>query len=668
MIKFSIVLFLLFALVMTSAGQSLNCDPVVNYQMKVTLNPESKTITGTEVLNWKNTSDQPISELYFHAYLNAFKNTHSTFFKEAAQGLARYPRELYDRPKDGWGFLDIQTIFASSAAFPNTDLLPTFRYVQPDDQNPADETVFVVRLPRPISPNESVDVNIAFVSKMPHDAPRTEFRSDYFFVGQWFPKIAVLENGKWNCHQFHTNTEFYADYGSYDVSLTLPKKYVVGATGVMTDSTANSDGSTTYRFQQDCIHDFAWTACPRYKVASRMFEHPELPSVRMRLLYQPEHQKYVNAFFDATANTLKHYGLWYVPYPYKQITIVDAAWRSKTGGMEYPTLFTTEVDWLTPEGTQVPHSLTVHEAGHQFWYGLIGNNEFEDAWLDEGFNSYSDTRCENAAYGARLYAKSYLSREGFAIPLAFPGVRIEQRTRRLEDYRSNARKDAMGRLSFDLMDGGSYDCNAYEKPALMLWTLEGYLGDEVFGRIMKTYASRYIFKHPKPQDFINVVNELAGQPMDWFFQQMLQEEGILDYAVTEVSSRPFIEAVGLVGKGNNQQYHQYDEKKESTQFASDILVRRLGEMHIPVDVRIQFEDGEIINEKWDGSELWKRFSYIRSAKVMRADVDPEQKLVLDFNYSNNSRYRESDSGAAIRWASKWMYWLQHLLETVAFFS
>jgi len=126
--------------------------------------------------------------------------------------------------------------------------------------------------------------------------------------------------------------------------------------------------------------------------------------------------------------------------------------------------------------------------------------------------------------------------------------------------------------------------------------------------------------------------------------------------------------VGLVGEEDSRQYHPYDEKKKSSRFESDVLVRRLGELRIPVEVRIQFEDGEIINEKWDGNDLWKRFSYLRSAKVMRADVDPERKLVMDLNYSNNSRYRESHSGAAIRWASKWMYWLQHFLETVAFFS
>jgi hypothetical protein len=669
MFKHGILLLLILGVSLSVSAQNLGCEKIVQYQMNATLHPENKTVTGTEVLTWRNTSDLPVSDLYFHAYLNAFKNTGSTFLTEAVQGLARYDRVIYDRPKDGWGYLDIQSITADcNGLFSSADLMPSFSYVHPDDENAKDETVFKVALPRPVNPGMDVVLNISFESKLPYDAPRTGFFGDYFFVAQWFPKIGVLVDGKWNCHQFHTNSEFFSDYGSYDISLTVPKKYVVGATGMMTDSTLNADGTVTLRFQQDCVHDFVWTAYPHYKVATRMFEYPELPPVKMRLLYQPEHSGYVSDFFDATANTLKHYGIWYVPYPYAQLTIVDAAWRSRTGGMEYPTFFTTEVNWLEADGAQNPHSLTVHECGHQFWYGLIGNNEFEDAWMDEGFDSYSDSRCLDASYGLPLYYKTYLGREGFEIPIAFPGAKIDLRTCTLENYRKNANKDPIEKLSYTMMDGGSYGSNAYDKPALVLWSLEGYLGEETFSKIMKVYAGRYAFKHPKPKDFIEVVNEIAGERMDWFFEQTLGSAKVLDYAVEEVSAKQVIEPVGLSGSGKEKQYRALSEDKKNKPYESTVIVRRLGEVQIPVEIRIQFEDGETFKDKWDGRDLWKRYSFTRLVQVRRADVDPERKLVLDIDYTNNSRYRKTDNGAAMRWASKWMYWLQHFLETVAFYS
>jgi len=662
-----IVAAILFLFVVSVAAQYPGCEKVVDYKMDVVLHPDAKTVTGSEVLIWKNTSDQAVKELFFHAYLNAFKNTSSTFLREAAQGLARHNRTLYDRSEDEWGYLDVKAISATlSGHFEKTDLMPSFRYVHPDDDNELDQTVFVVTLPRAVPPKAEVELNISFESKLPAKAPRTGFFNNYFFVAQWFPKIGVLIDGKWNCHQFHTNSEFFADYGSYDVSITVPSEFVVGATGVMQDSTVNKDGTTTYRFQQDCVHDFAWTAYPNYRIAIRMFKHPELPQVKMRLLYQPDHKKFVDAFFDATANTLKHYGLWYVPYPYSQITIVDAAPRSRSGGMEYPTLFTTGTGWLTPLPDLSLQGLTVHECGHQFWYGLVGSNEFENPWMDEGFNSYSDTRCLNAAYGNRVYSKTYLKRRGFGIPKLFKGVQYEPRMRRLVRYRYHASDDIMNLFSWQYVDGASYGVNAYDKSSLMLWTLEGYLGEDVFSQIMKAYATRYEFKHPKPQDFIDVVNEFAPEPMDWFFQETLNGSGVLDYAVEKVVSKPVLRRKGYY---DNEKREYIDEKKEDEKkFESFVLVRRKGEVRIPVDVRITFEDGEVVNEKWDGQDLWKRYHYIRSSQVMLVEVDPDRKLMLDINYSNNSMYRKKSSFAAFRWTAKWMYWVQHLFEVVAFFS
>ena len=137
------------------------------------------------------------------------------------------------------------------------------------------------------------------------------------------------------------------------------------------------------------MHDFAWTTSPDYLDLTERFEHPTLPDVEMRLLLQPEHAGQAGRHFEATRAALTHYGEWYGPYPYEHLTIVDPAWRSGAGGMEYPTLFTAGTRWLAPADVTDPESVTVHEAGHQFWYGIVGSNEFEHAWLDEGLNMFS---------------------------------------------------------------------------------------------------------------------------------------------------------------------------------------------------------------------------------------------------------------------------------------
>ncbi len=664
-----VIVLLFFSLFFTAARSSAaqQAQNVVSYQMNVKLIPEKKMVEGSETLTWTNAGASPTAELFFHLYLNAFKNSQSTFMLEAAQ----WPDgPFFDESikNDGWGYCEVVSVVASSPGnFKQTPLTPVF--VQPDDDNARDETVMKLQLPRPIAPGESVILDIDFTSKLPHKGPRTGYHQNYFFVGQWFPKIGVWMNGEWNCHQFHASSEFFADYGKYDVSITVPMEYMVGASGVLADSTVQGE-EKTLRFRQDGIHDFAWTAYPNYKAAVRTFEHPDLPSVKMRLLYQPEHEKYVDAFFDATANTLKHYGLWYVAYPYPQVTIVDAAWRSNSCGMEYPTLFTTCINWLTAKGRQEPLGLTIHECGHQFFYGLIGTNEFENAWMDEGFNTYATSRCLFAAYGEGAQAKIYLARSGFGVPFTLRNIPRDPRDWIVDNHRQRGARDFMDKFSWEYVDRYAYRNNAYEKPALMLWTLENYLGETVFNKIMKTFAERNVFRHPKPQDFIDVVNEFAPQNMDWFFEKMLHEPGVVDVAVTKVISRPAEAMQGYTGHGDAITLHEEKgkEKDDAELYESQVHVQRLGQISLPVELRVTFENGDTVEKQWDGEAPYKIFYFSNKSKIEKAELDPYHKIWLDVNVSNNGKYRRSSAFVSLRWGAAWLFWLQHLLETVAIFS
>ena len=308
-----------------------------SYAITARLDPASRTIRGDEILTWRNPSSRPATTLQFHLYYNAWRNTRSTWMRE--RRLGRGDPALVNRPEADWGWIDVTSIRLVGGAAPG-DITARMRFVAPDDGNADDRTVLEVPLDRAVAPGETLNVQIAWSARVPRTFARTGTIGNFYFVAQWFPKIGVLQDAGWNCHQFHSSTEFFSDFGTYDVRLTVPAGWLVGATGVERDTRDEGDGSTTHHYYQEDVHDFAWTTSPDYVERRARFEHPALPAVDMRLLLQPEHVAQADRHFEATRAALKYYGEWFGPYPYGHITIVDPAWQSQTGGMEYPTLFT----------------------------------------------------------------------------------------------------------------------------------------------------------------------------------------------------------------------------------------------------------------------------------------------------------------------------------------
>lgn len=622
------------------------------YQMDVRLDPSTQIISGSSVVTWTNPTQFFAPDLRFHLYYNAWKDEKTSFLNS----FRMEERDFKEWREGDWAYNEILHLAVlAGAGWEAADLTSQIEYIRPDDGNPHDRTVMRVPLPQPVGPGATIRIRIEFKSKVPRTFARTGFRDDYFFLAQWFPKLGVFEpDGKWNCHQF-IQTEFFADYGSYDVKMTVPSAWVLGATGLPRERKENGDGTATHHYLQENVHDFAWVTSPDFLEFRERFEHPFLKPVDMRLLLMPDHRGQEDRYFAATRAALKYYGEWFGEYPYGHVTIVDPAYRSGSGGMEYPTLFTGGTRWLNPAGSHSPEGVTVHECGHQFWYGIIGNNEFEDAWLDEGFNTYSTERVMQEAFGPTPITGRYL--EGF-IPLLFENMFRASRVSSLGRFHSDLKLDVMSTPSWQygpassrrrpgpegrrVYGPGSYSINSYSKPALMLQTLERYLGWEIFQKILSTYFSRWRFRHPRPQDFFDVVKEVSGRDLSWFWEQTYYSSNIFDYAVDAVTSRDNLQVV---------------------------LLRRWGEATFPVEVEITFTDARVVREQWDGKSRWIRYEYSREQKVRTVKVDPERKLALDVNYTNNTWARNpSGPFAARKWALKWMIWLQNLMELFAFFS
>jgi len=680
----------LAALACSLLGAAAN-TPIVDYRIRARLDTAQKAIDGQETLTWRNDSPDAIGELRFHLYLNAFQNEKSSFMRESG-GQLRGDKI----PKEGWGYVEVRRMQVAGGA----DLTQAIRFIHPDDDNADDQTVISVALPQPVAPGRSITLNIDFLSKLPKVFARTGYHNDFFFAGQWFPKIGVYEKagdryakqGAWNCHQFHANSEFFADYGNWDVTVTAPSAYVVGATGVEQSRTEDPQRhETTYQFVQENVHEFAWTASPKFvrverkfdpdrevsaveigdvgKLVGRSGDELRLKPVRMILLIQPEHRSQIDRHFRAVANALKWFGLWYGAYPYATITVVDPPYGAGgAGGMEYPTLITAGTALRVGEHEADPEEVVIHEFGHQYWYGMVGTNEFEESWLDEGFNTYSTSKIIDQVYGAQdlpIHWQSFPVEEILGLPTYTDDVM--NRTA----YLFYRRVDPVVRNAWDYYDTISYGINSYMRPAILLRTLENYLGPPVMARIMRAWFERYCFHHPTSRDFEKVVNEVSGQDMSWFFDQFVFGTDQLDYRVDSVECEKEPVRRGLfVEKGQRVAVTDEDvkriekeraKKKEEPQYHIVVKLRREGEAVFPVDMKMTLENGETIGKHWDGRDRWVKYELTKTSRAKRVEIDPEHNVLLDSNFENNSWVSDPAPLPFAKWFSNLMFWSQMVL-------
>ncbi len=611
-------------------------ERIVAYQIDARLGVNEKTLTATEVLTYQNRTGQLLDVFPFHLYLNAFQ-PESTFISES-----RRDNPGFDWEEKRRGSIEIDSLEVVGLG----DLTKQMEFIQPDDGNPKDRTVFQVRLPRPVPDGAEVQFKIAFRARLPKVLARTGYKRDFFMGTQWFPKVGVWWRGAWNCHQFHRNTEFFADFGTYDVRLTLPQNYVVGATGVETARASNPDGTMTVSFHAEDVHDFAWTASPHFRVVEDSFTG-SLGRVRIVLLMSPGHENQAARHLQALKGTMQLFDKWFGPYPYSQITVVDPPHGAfAAGGMEYPMLITAGTAWWMPEGLRFPEGVTEHEFGHQYWYGMVATNEFEDAWLDEGINQYVEAKAMAALYGED---RSILDLWGMTAG--------DAALSRLQ-YRLLPDTDPLVRAAYEFMTGGAYGTVTYAKTATVLLTLEGLVGEETVLRALQTYFMRYRFTHPTEEDFLGTLEEVAGQDLGWFFDQAVRGTAVLDYEVRRARS----------DRVDWFQEKPPAEEEGKTLYRTSVIVHRKGDFRFPVEVEIKFENGETVREKWDGQDRWVRFTYTKPAKVRSVEIDPAHKVRLDTNIFNNSLMREPNGAARRKLANYWLFVTEFLAQVLAWLA
>ncbi|MBS1798556.1 MAG: M1 family metallopeptidase [Acidobacteria bacterium] len=606
-------------------------ERVVAYTIDARLDTIRKTLDATESLTYRNLSGQPLAIFPFHLYLNAFR-PESTFSAETRAGGGVRGSIDSDYAREKIGGITVSRVDADGYG----DLTSAMRFTAPDDGNAQDHTVVEITLPRPLAPNDSVTFHFVFHDRFPESVARNGYKRDFIMGGQWFPKIGVFSHGAWNCHQYHATTEFFSDFGTYNVRLTVPRNYTVGASGVPTAQQPNADGTKTLTFVGEDIHDFAFAASPNFVVTDSIYLS-SLGPVQIHILALAAHPGIGQRYLDITRSSLAAFERRYGPYPYKILTVVDPEPGSEIAGMEYPTLVTGDGTWT---GVFNMPELTVnHEFGHQYWYGMVASNEFEEPWLDEGINSFTEvtTLADISGSNRSVINQRYANMGDASL-------------QRLQ-YLLSPDFDPVTRVGWKFRNITSYGAVTYGKSSTLLATLEGLIGRDTMNEAMRTYFQRFRFKHPTTEDFLRTVEEVAvrngkatasndaislngppplnvnGMPetsslpaihssLRPFFDQAVYGTQMLDYAVDSAWSDP-------VSPG-------------SKQYLSTVYLRRKGDFILPVTADVIFDDGSRVHERWDGVDRWTRFTYTRNSKITSVEIDPGHLIPLDRNVFNNS--------------------------------
>ncbi|MES2859028.1 MAG: M1 family metallopeptidase [Pseudomonadota bacterium] len=666
-----------------SGTEATLSNRVVAYAIDATLDPVKHTIVGKQKLTWRNRSTQPVCSVYLHLYLNAFEGAGSTFMTEQRASASGFRSNVATKDNE-YGFIRLDRVQQNGAS-------ANWTFVQPDGGPATDRSVVRIDLPQPVAAGATTTLDIDFFDQLPRVVARTGYYGSFHLVAQWFPKIAVLElpgergatAPRWNAHEFHLHSEFFADFGSYDVRLTVPKGYTVGATGALTGTPVERAGKVTHRYVQHDVHDFAWTADKRFaKPLTKTWNGPNGP-VQVHVLYTPDYASNAQPVLQATIDSLKYFSDTLGGYPYGTVTaVIPPHGADEAGGMEYPTFFTADSTGQDAPGTLGRFALdfvTIHEFGHGYFYGIVASNEFEEPYLDEGVNEYWDQRMMTARKQDIVLTTPLLQRFGIGTRLA--PFQMERLGANLADP-----ADALGNNSWARLSSGSYG-TVYSRTATTLRQIESLVGTPAMERAMRLYYERWKFRHPSTADLQAALAEGTGRPeiVDATFAAFIHGTGRVDDRVASLDSKEMLPLPGyrayrgkqvLVGSkhldkaiaNRREAWKKAHPNAKDWQgpfpYRSIVVVRRDG-VAVPQTLRVAFADGSHRDMPVTTRGSWQRFVFTGPAKAVSAQLDPDNRIHMDASELNDSRTAEADGSAARRWFGDITALLQTLFSLLA---
>jgi len=561
----------------------------VDYEMDIVFDHEKHQFLGKQNLVYTNHSPDTLNRVFFHLYFNAFQPGSSMDVR--SRTISDPDPRIKDR---------IQTLSESEVGYHKIHSIlqdgQPVRYT-------VEGTLMTIMLNSPLLPNTSCTFHLDFESQVPVQIRRSGRNNsegvDYTMT-QWYPKMAEYDADGWHTDPYVCR-EFHGVFGTFDVNITLDSQYVVGGTGVLQNPevTQTKSESRTWRFVAENVHDFAWAADPEFVRSSAFTSNgTELN------FYHLKDTTINDNWHRLEEQTVKLFDIMnerFGEYPYPQFSVIQAG----DGGMEYP--MCTMIAGTGSFGGLV--SVTVHEAIHNWYYGVLATNELKYPWMDEGFTTFAQNIVldllgkRNSANPHKRSYESYIKH--------VTNKTEEPLTTHADHYEINA----------------SYGVASYSKGCVFLSQLEYILGKDVFYKGMKSYFNEWKFKHPTPTDFKRVMEKTSGLELDWYFEGWIGTTKQIDYSIASVFT-----------EGENTQ----------------IVIEKKGGLHLPIEITLQLEEAQetyyIPIERMRGAKKdstlihktawpWAFPSYSliverKLSEIKRIEIDQQQRTA-DVDLTNN---------------------------------
>lgn len=603
----------MLALFNNSFGQAY-WQQEVNYTISVRLDDKNHIIRGIEQFEYINNSPSALDKIYIHLWANAYKNGETALAKQLYSGGET---DLKFGPDSLKGYIDSLNFLS------NGQQLKWELDVEHID-------IAVIYLPQALKTGEKILISTPFKVQIPSGSiSRLGHIGQSYQITQWYPKPAVFDKNGWNQMPYLNQGEFYSEYGSYDVSITLPKNYIVGSTGdlqteseieflknkaveteknigSMTDNDkenmkfpASESEYKTIRYKQSKVHDFAWFADKRYLVLKGEVKLPHSERyVTSWAMFTPQNASLWQRAIEYINDGTYYYSLWNGDYPYNQVTAVDGT-ISAGGGMEYP-----NVTVIGSVGNaRSLETVIVHEVGHNWFYGILGSNERVHGWMDEGMNTLNEVRYMQTKYPNNSFTSEQIA--GRFIHMD----NLDYRAQGDFLYKVLAHFGADQPIETHSAEFTSvnYGLIMYQKTGLVFYYLKDYLGDDLFNKCMQAYFDEWKFKHPQPEDMRETMERISGKKLDWLFNDLIQTTNHVDYKIQCV-------------------HH-------SKNGGSTVKVKNVGQVNGPIELNV-FKGDSIVETVWAEPGQRKIELKTRKSSITKVAIDAN-KEIPEINRQNN---------------------------------
>lgn len=452
---------------------------ISDYIIDVELYPEKKLLSGKETISYINNENVNLDRIYFHLYPNAFKT------KDTAPFMFGDFASAYPQGFDP-GHVDIKNV-----AVDKKDVNYSIKGV--------DKTILEIPLSNELLPGDKIIINISFEVKIPGSMERFGVFNNTFNLGNWYPVAAVYDKTGWNLDPYYPiGDPFYSDVSNYNVKITLPEGFIPAATGSLIKEHKNS-GKKTYEFEETSVRDFAFCVSKNFIVEEKIVD-----GTIVKCYYIEDKN---NTAMESAVNSIKIFNRLFGKYPHKTYSVVETNFPS---GMEYPGIVFIGTNFYKEKSmSDTLETIIVHETAHQWWYGTVGNDEIDEAWLDESLATYSEVLYYDAAYNksrGKNYYRNNIAMNIENLPL------------------QNSPNDVVLKPLNEFKSWDDYGPLVYNRGAVMLHSLKEEVGDDKFIGILRNYYSKYSFKNATTNDFISMVEETTKRDWDDFFDKWLKNK------------------------------------------------------------------------------------------------------------------------------------------------